>query len=122
MTIVIWRIMIAGTLPYVAFSFVKGLEARHARAGAPRLEGQSARAYAAQLNGFETFPLFAAPVIVAHIVGGPSQAIDILAVVYVLLRIGHMAAYIVDRQPLQTTAFSVAQIVTLAIFLVPLFR
>ncbi len=122
MTIAIWCILIAGTLPYVAFGFVKGLDPRQPRAGVTGLEGQAARAYGAQLNGFETFPLFAAAVIVSHIVVGPSLAANLLAVVYVLLRIGHMAAYIGDRQPLRSAAFSVAQLVAAAIFILAAFR
>ena len=122
MTIAIWCILIAGTLPYVAFSFVKGLDGRQPRAGVGRLEGQAARAYGAQLNGFETFPLFAAAVIVSHVVGGPSATANTLAVVYVLLRIGHMAAYISDRQPLRTAAFSLVQLIAAAIFILPAFR
>lgn len=66
MTIALWCILIAGALPYAAFGFVKGLEPRQPRAGVQGLRGQAARAYAAQLNGFETFPLFAAAVIVSH--------------------------------------------------------
>jgi uncharacterized MAPEG superfamily protein len=61
-------------------------------------------------------------VIVAHMVGGPSRIADVLAVVYILVRIGHMAAYIGDRQPLRSAAFGVAQLVALAIFISPLFR
>jgi uncharacterized MAPEG superfamily protein len=118
----LWCILIAALLPYVAFSFVKGLDARHPRAGVSDLTGQAARAYAAQLNGFETVPFFAAAVIVSHIAGGPSAAANLLAVIYVLLRAGHMAAYLSDRQPLRTAAFTVAQFVALAIFILPVFR
>ena len=122
MTIAIWCILIAGTLPYVAFGLVKGLDPHQPRAGVAGLEGRAARAYGAQLNGFETFPIFAAAVIVSHVVGGPSIAANILAVVYVLLRIGHMVAYIADRQPLRSAAFTVAQLVAVAIFILPAFR
>ncbi len=122
MTIAIWCILIAAVLPYVAFNFVKGLDPNQPRVGAGALTGQTARAYGAQLNGFETFPLFAAAVIVAHMVGGPSRIVDILSVLYVLLRLGHMAAYIAGRQPLRSAAFTVAQLVALAIFVSPLFR
>ena len=55
-------------------------------------------------------------------VGGPSRIVDVLAVIYVLLRIGHLAAYLADRQPLRSAAFIVAQFVALAIFVSPLFR
>ena len=122
MTIAIWCILIAGTLPYVAFGLVKGLDPHQPRAGVAGLDGRAARAYGAQLNGFETFPIFAAAVIVSHVVGGPSMTANILAVVYVLLRIGHMVAYIADRQPLRSAAFTVAQLVAVAIFILPAFR
>ena len=61
-------------------------------------------------TALETFAWFAAAVIVAHMVGGPSRIADVLAVVYVLLRIGHMAAYIAGRQPLRSAAFGLAQL------------
>lgn len=122
MTIAIWCILIAATLPYVAFSFVKGLDPNQPRYHVGDLVGRPLRAYGAHLNGLETFPVFAASVIVAHMIGGPSRIADALAVVYVLLRIGHMAAYIAGRQPLRSAAFGIAQVVALAIFVSPLFR
>ena len=94
MTIAIWCILIAQILPYVAFSFVKGIDPEQPRFQVGGLIGQSVRAYGAHLNGLETFPWFAAAVIVAHMVGGPSRIVDILAVIYILaVRIGHLAAY-----------------------------
>jgi uncharacterized MAPEG superfamily protein len=120
-TIAIWCIFIAATLPYVAFSFVKGLDPNQPRYHVGDLAGQSIRAYGAHLNGLETFPWFASAVIVAHMVGGPSRTADVLAVFYILLRVGHMAAYVGGRQPLRTTAFALAQLVALAIFVLPLF-
>jgi uncharacterized MAPEG superfamily protein len=122
MTIAIWCILIAATLPYVAFSFVKGIDPNQPRSHAGDLTGRSMRAYGAHLNGLETFPRFAAAVIVAHMVGGPSRIADVLAVVYLLLRIGHMAAYIAGRQPLRSAAFGVAQLMAVALFVSPLFR
>jgi uncharacterized MAPEG superfamily protein len=122
MTIAIWCILIAVTLPYVAFGFVKGVDPNQPRYHVGDLVGQSARAYGAHLNGLETFPWFAAAVIVAHMVGGPSRIADILAVVYILLRVGHMAAYIAGRQPLRSAAFTISQFVAVAIFISPLFR
>ena len=127
MTIAIWCILIAQILPYVAFSCVKGLDPNQPRFHVGDLIGPSVRAYGAHLNGLETFPWFAAAVIVAHMIGGPSRIVDILAVVYVLVRIGHMSAYIAGRQPLRTGAFALAQFVALAISpdreeLQPLFR
>lgn len=122
MTIAIWCILVAQILPYVAFSFAKGIDPEQPRSRTGGLDGRSMRAYGAHLNGLETFPWFAAAVIVAQIFGGPSRIADSLAVAYVLLRIGHMAAYLAGSQPLRSAAFSVAQLVALAIFASPLFR
>jgi uncharacterized MAPEG superfamily protein len=122
MTIAIWCILIAATLPYVAFGLVKGLDPEQPRFHVGDLQGQSMRAYGAHLNGLETFSWFAAAVIVSHMIGGPSRIADILAVVYIVLRVGHMAAYVAGRQPVRTTLFAVAQFVALAIFILPAFR
>ena len=81
MTIAIWCIFIAAALPYVAFTFVKGLDPNQPRYHVADLVGQSVRAYGAHLNGLETFPWFAASVIVAHMLAGPSRIADALAVV-----------------------------------------
>jgi len=121
MTIAIWCIFIAATLPYVPFSYVKGLDPIQPRHHVGELAERSLRAYGAHLNGLETFPWFAAAVIVAHMVGGPSRIADVLAVLYILVRIGHMTAYIAGRQPLRTTAFTIGQLVALAIFITPVF-
>jgi uncharacterized MAPEG superfamily protein len=123
MTIAIWCIFVAVILPYVAFGFVaRDLDPEQPRFHVGDLQGQSVRAYGAHLNGLETFPWFAAAVIVSQVVGGPSRIVDILAIVYILVRVGHMAAYIGGRQPLRTGAFAVGQLVALAIFISPLFR
>jgi uncharacterized MAPEG superfamily protein len=122
MTIAIWCILVAATFPYVAFSFVKGLDPIQSRHHVGELAEQSLRAYGAHLNGLETFPWFAAAVIVSHMIGGPSRIADVLAVLYVLVRIGHMIAYMFGRQPLRTTAFALSQFIALAIFILPAFR
>src|SRR5271165_4563503 len=122
MTIAIWCILIAATLPYVAFSFIKGLDPEQPRFHVGDLPGRSVRAYGAHLNGLETFPWFAAAVIVSQVAGGPSRIVDLLAIVYILVRAGHMAAYISGRQPLRSALFGVGQLVALAIFISPLFR
>jgi uncharacterized MAPEG superfamily protein len=56
MTIAIWCIAVAATLPYVAFGFVKGLDRNLPRHHVGDLDGRSIRAYGAHLNGLETFP------------------------------------------------------------------
>ena len=122
MTIAIWCILVAAILPYVAVGFVRGLDRNEPRAHLAELDSRSSRAFGAQLNGFETFPIFAAAVIVEHMVGGPSRFADIMAIFYVVCRIGHMSAYIARNQPLRSLAFALGQAAALAIFVSPLFR
>ena len=122
MTIAIWCILIAATLPYAPFVFVRGIDRNEPRARIADLDPRSVRAYGAQLNGFETFPFFAASVIVAQMVGGPSRLADGLAVLYLVFRVGHMAAYIARNQPLRSAAFTLGQLTALAIFVSPLLR
>jgi uncharacterized MAPEG superfamily protein len=52
----------------------------------------------------------------------PNRVADVLAIVYIPVRIGHMAAYIGGRQPLRTAAFAIDQLIALEIFVSPLFR
>lgn len=122
MTIAIWCVLIAATLPYVAFGFVKGLDPNQPRYHVADLVGKSARAYGAHLNGLETFPWFASAVIVAHMVAGPSRITDILAVVYILVRVAHMVAYLADRQPIRSAMWGLGQLIAAAIFISPVFH
>ena len=57
MTIVLWCIFITATLPYVPFSYVKGLDPIQPRHHVGDLAERSPRAYGAHLNGLETFPV-----------------------------------------------------------------
>ena len=89
MTIAIWCILSLRSCLMSRSASSRGLtQSTASRVG--EFAGRSARAYGAHLNALETFPLFAAAVIVAHMIGGPSRIADVLAVVYVLLRIGHL--------------------------------
>ena len=122
MTIAIWCILVAGVLPYVAFSFVRRADVDEPRAHVADLDPRSVRALGAEMNAFEVFPFFAAAVIVAQVVAGARTFTDVAAVVYVLVRIGHLAAYLGRNQPARTAAFALGQVVAVAIFVSPLFR
>jgi len=123
MTLAFWCVLVAAVLPYVPFGFASGgLNPRAPRAGANALEGLAARAYGAHLNGFEAFPFFAAAVIISHIVEGPSALVGWLAVAFVAVRIGHMAFYLSDRQPLRSACFFIAAAISVVIFIHPAFH
>lgn len=99
MTTAFWCVLVAGLLPYLATVSAKAgarFDNFHPRAWLNALSGWRARAHAAQLNGFEAFPLFAAAVIIASIRHAPQARVDELAVAFVGLRIGYFAAYLAN--------------------------
>jgi uncharacterized MAPEG superfamily protein len=124
MTTPFWCILIAGLLPYL-WSTV-ALRARVAQFGSfdnrlPRLEqakltGAGARALGAAANAFETFPFFAASVIVAHIAGADPGWSTIWSVVYLAARILHGVSYYGDVDKLRSAAFGVGQVCCVALF------
>jgi uncharacterized MAPEG superfamily protein len=105
MTVAFWCILAAGLLPYVATLTAKlgaPYDNRDPRGWLARQTGWRARANAAQQNGFEAFPLFAAGVIVAQLAGAGQGTVDLLALVFVVARLGHFGAYVADLAPLRS--------------------
>jgi uncharacterized MAPEG superfamily protein len=123
MTIAFWCVLVAALLPYVPFGLASSkLNPHTPRVGAQALEGLAARAYGAHCNGFEAFPFFATAVIVAHLVEGANAAVDWLAVAFIVARLAHMAAYLMDRRPLRSTFFFIGLALTIVIFVHPAFH
>ena len=122
MTIAFWCILAASLLPVICAGIAKG-GARNFDNAAPRdwLEAQSGwrrRADWAQRNHLETFPPFAAAVLVAAIAGAPQHWADALAVAFVVLRIAYSAAYIFDRSSLRSLLWTLGFICTLGLFVI----
>ena len=123
MTIAIWCILIAAVLPYVAFSLVRGIDPNQPRLNAGVLEGRSARAYGAHLNGLETFPGSRSAVIVAHIVGGAKFGSSTFWRSSTSLSASAIWRPILPAASRwRSAAFTVGQLVALAIFVSPAFR
>jgi uncharacterized MAPEG superfamily protein len=124
MTIAIWCVLIAGLLPYVVFGPASSkLNARLPRGSSAReLEGVPARAYGAHLNHFEAFPFFAAAVITAHMLEGPSVLVNWLAAAFIVVRVVYTAMYLTDRAPLRSACFFLGLLIAIAIFVTPLFH
>jgi uncharacterized MAPEG superfamily protein len=124
MTTPFWCILIVALLPYLWSSVA--LRARVSQFGSfdnrlPRLEqakltGGGARALGASANAFETFPFFAASVIVARIAGADPGWSAIWSVAYVAARILHGAFYYGDLDKLRSGAFGVGQACCIALF------
>jgi len=123
MTIAFWCVLVAALLPYATFAFSsRDLDPKVPRKGVANLEGFAARAHGAHLNAFEAFPPFAAAVIISHIVEGASATVNVLAILFILARLGHMGFYLADRPPLRSACFFVGALLVIAIFVQNAFR
>ena len=123
MTIAFWCVLIAALLPYVVFGPAAAkLDIKLPRKLIGDLEGTAARAYGAHLNHFEAFPFFAAAVIMAHVVSGPTALVNWLAVAFIVVRLFYTAMYLTDRQPLRSGSFFLGLFITIAIFISPIFH
>lgn len=110
MDTVIICILIAGLLPIVCAGIAKwgfkGYDNREPRAWLARQTGFRARANAAQANGFEAFPLFAAGAILALWTEAPLMWTQLACLGFVVFRGLYIASYVADRAPLRTTCWT----------------
>ncbi|RPJ44673.1 MAG: hypothetical protein EHM16_14930 [Betaproteobacteria bacterium] len=121
MTTAYWMILVAGLLPYwptVVSKWRRDYDNATPRAGIDRLPPANQRAYWAQLNAFEAFPLFAAAVIIAHLAQAAQVRVDALAVAFVGCRIVYTLAYIYDRPTLRSLVWSGALLCVIGLFVV----
>jgi len=126
MTVALWCILIAIFLPYLCTSVAKfsggkfGLQQNHDPRGyLDSLQGVAKRAHAAQLNGFEVTPAFAAAVIVAHLVGNAQLVtVNVLAVLFITSRLLYIICYLADWALLRTLMWTIGMGIIAAFFFV----
>lgn len=120
MGIALWCVLVAGLLPYVWTGVAKArgsrFDNRNPRSWQAKLEGLPARAHAAHQNSFEAFPLFAAAVFTALLVGAGGVWLDGLALLFIAARIGYGGAYLADKASLRSILWFVGMAATLGIF------
>jgi uncharacterized MAPEG superfamily protein len=108
MTIALWCVLAAGLLPYFATLIAKsrrGFDNANPRAWLQNQQGFRQRANAAQLNGFEAFPLFAAAVIIATYRQAPQGALDLLAAGFVTARLLYIVCYVGNLAALRSVVW-----------------
>lgn len=121
-TIAYWCVLVAAILPVVCAGIAKsgmfrispkkgGYDNNDPRAWLARQTDWRARANAAQANTFEALPFFFAAVIIAHQLQARQAVVDILAFMFVVLRIAYITMYVADmaktRSAIWVTAFLV---------------
>ena len=127
-TVAYWCVLAAALLPYVCAYLAKsaglgkprsqgGFDNREPRAWLARQTDWHARADAAQANSFEALPFFIGAVIIAHQLGAPQTRIDILAVLFVTLRIIYLAMSVAGLSTVRSAIWAAALLANLAILL-----
>lgn len=126
MALAFWCVLAMGVMPVATVGLAKAgrvtldSQGNHApRDWAQSLDGVRRRAYAAHLNHFEAFPLFAAAVLVATTQGAPMATVNALALAVVAIRLAYTACYLADLAALRTLAWIAGWLLTLAIFVLP---
>ena len=121
-----WCVLLAAVLPYVCASLAKsggfgkprsqgGYDNDDPRGWLARQTDWHARANAAQANSFEALPFFIGAVVIAHQLGAPQTTLDILAVLFVTLRIIYIAMYVAGLPTVRSAVWTAALVANVAI-------
>jgi uncharacterized MAPEG superfamily protein len=125
-TVAYWCALIAALLPLACAWLAKsegwrkprsqgGFDNHDPRAWLARRTGWAARANAAQANTFEALPFFIGSVVIAHQLGAPQTLLDILAVVWITLRVIYAAMYVADLALVRSAIWALALLVNIGI-------
>ena len=128
-TVAYWCVLVAALLPYVCVWMAKapgfgkprregGFDNEEPRAWLARQTGWQARANAAQANSFEALPFFIGAVIIAHQLGAKQTLLDILAVLFVTLRIIYITMYVGGMGMARSATWAAALLVNIGILLI----
>jgi uncharacterized MAPEG superfamily protein len=121
-TIAYWILLFAAMLPIACAGIAKwgmfnkprkdgGFDNHSPREWLLRQQGWRARANGAQANTFEALPFFFAAVIIAHQLGAGQTVLDLMCLIWLLLRIFYVITYVGDmataRTALWVSAFAI---------------
>lgn len=125
-TLAYWCVLVAALLPIVCAGMAKwrqfgksrkegGFDNHDPRAWLARQTDWRARANAAQANSFEALPFFIGAVVIAHQLGAYQMRLDMLAFVYVVLRMVYILLYLADQANLRSLVWTLALAANIAI-------
>jgi uncharacterized MAPEG superfamily protein len=129
LTVAYWCVVVAAMLPIVCAGIAKwgmlGVSRRNGgydnhlpRSWLGSQSGWRARANAAQANSFEALPFFIGAVIIAHQAGSLQVRVDLLALVFVLLRLVYILLYVADQANARSVVWTLALITNLSLLFV----
>ncbi|MBC7609371.1 MAG: MAPEG family protein [Polaromonas sp.] len=125
-TIAYWCVLVAAILPIICAGIAKygmfgkshkqgGFDNNNPRAWLARQTDWRARANAAQANTFEALPFFFAAVIIAHQLQARQTALDILAFLFIVLRVAYIMMYVADMAKTRTAIWTSAVFINITI-------
>jgi len=125
-TLAYWCVLVVALLPFACAVMAKwgtfgkplrdgGYDNNNPRAWLARQTDWRARANAAQSNSFEALPFFIGAVIIAHQLGAYQTRLDLLAFVYVVLRMVYVMLYVAGLANLRSLVWVLALVVNVAI-------
>ncbi|CDS55020.1 probable membrane protein NMA1176 [Polaromonas sp. CG9_12] len=125
-TLAYWCILVAALLPIVCAGIAKygamrialgkgGYDNNDPRAWLARQTDWRARANASQANTFEAIPFFFAAVIIAHQFQASQALLDVLAVVFVVLRVVYIALYVGNKANARSIVWALAFFINIGI-------
>jgi uncharacterized MAPEG superfamily protein len=128
-TLAYWCVLIAALLPIVCAGIAKsgkfnvprrdgGYDNDNPRNWLARQTDWRARANAAQAQSFEALPLFIGAVIIAHQLGAHQARLDLLAFLFVFLRILYIMMYVAGLSNVRSIVWSIAFAVNLVILFI----
>ena len=127
-TVAYWCVFVAVLLPLVCAWLAKsggfgkrregGYDNHDPRAWMTRQTDWHARANAAQANSFEALPFFMGAVIIAHQLRAGQTLLDILAFLFVMLRIFYIMMYVSDMPKARSMVWGAGFMVNIAIFFI----
>jgi len=128
-TVAYWCVLIAALLPIACAGLAKS-----GRLNMPRREGGydnvnprewlarqtdwRARANGAQANSFEALPFFIGAVIIAHQLGAHQARLDILAFLFIVLRMLYIMMYVAGMGTARSIVWSLGLATNIAILLI----
>jgi uncharacterized MAPEG superfamily protein len=126
LTLAYWCVLVASLLPIVCAGLAKwgmfatprrlgGYDNHHPRQWLAKQTDWRARANAAQANSFEALPLFIGAVIIAHQLGASQLRLDVLAFLFIVLRLLYIMMYVADLAKLRSVVWTLALVVNIAI-------
>ena len=128
-TIAYWCLLVSALLPIACAGLAKagmfgkprregGFDNENPRAWLAKQKDWRARANAAQANSFEALPFFMAAVIIAHQLGAHQGRLDILAFLFVVLRILYVMMYVAGMANIRSIVWSLAFALNVAILFI----